>query len=242
MDTIYWILLVVILGPLIGSFLGILISPGSWFLSGCFGFAAGVMIAISFISLIPESMEAIALHWVIFAFMLGFSIMFLVDRIIPHFHPITNTDENASLERTALTLIAGIALHNLPEGFAVGASFSSMADLGLLVAIAITVHDIPETIVPVSSARALGRTRRRAFSIGWLATAPTILGLMIGIALLHIISAEAVAFSLSVTAGFMIYIAGDELLPASQGFKFPHITNFTFAAGILMVIALHMIV
>ncbi|HDP97012.1 MAG TPA: hypothetical protein ENN25_04885 [Euryarchaeota archaeon] len=122
MDTIYWILLVVILGPLIGSFLGILISPGSGFLSGCFGFAAGVMIAISFISLIPESMEAIALHWVFFAFMLGFSMMFLVDRIIPHFHPITNTDENASLERTALTLIAGYCasydrLANFPVGW-----------------------------------------------------------------------------------------------------------------------------
>ncbi|MBN1677677.1 MAG: ZIP family metal transporter [Candidatus Thermoplasmatota archaeon] len=239
MESLFVTLIVIlILGPLVGSILGILVHPTSGLLCAGFGFAAGVMISISFLDLIPESMRLLSVSWILVAFTLGFAIMFALDQLLPHFHTVANTDEKANLKRTTLTLIVGISLHNLPEGFAVGAAFGSMADLGLIVAIAIAFHDIPETLVPVASSLATSGSRTKALKMGGLVTAPTLLGFAIAAVFTEHISDVAVAFSLAMTAGIMIYISGDELIPASNSFGFTHIATFSLAMGILFVISM----
>lgn len=232
------LIIIILLGPLIGCILGIVLRPTEIFLSSGFGFAAGVMVSISFLDLIPESMCLLSVGWVAAAFLFGFTIMFALDQLLPHFHPITNTDEKANLRRTTLTVIVGISLHNLPEGFAVGAAFGSMVDLGLMVAIAIAVHDIPETIVPVASSMALSGSRTNALKMDGLVTVPTLVGLALAMLLTEFISDEAIAFTLAMTAGIMIYISGDELIPASHAFNTPHVATLSLAAGILFVISM----
>lgn len=232
------LVIILILGPLIGSILGIVLRPTSSLLCGGFGFAAGVMISISFLDLIPESMRILSVSWVVASFALGFAIMFALDQLLPHFHTITNTDERADLKRTTLTLIVGISLHNLPEGFAVGAAFGSMADLGIIVAIAIAFHDIPETIVPVASSLATSGSRAKALRTGIIMTVPTLLGFTIAAVFTEYISDEAIAFSIAMTAGIMVYISGDELIPAANKFGFTHIATFSLAAGMLFVISM----
>lgn len=165
MSTLYWIIFITLLGPAIGSIIGITIKPSNIFLCYSFGFTAGVMFAVAFFQLIPESITISSLAIVVIAFIVGFAVMYLVDQILPHFHPIPDTDEKKTFKRTAMTLLVGIAMHNLPEGFAVGASFSSMAGLGLLVAIAIALHDVPETIIPVASNYSLPKNKKRALWI-----------------------------------------------------------------------------
>lgn len=239
--TILWIIFIVLLGPVIGSILGVLIKPTNGFLCFSFSFAAGIMLAVSLIQLVPTALETIAAPWVMLAFLVGFIIMYFVDHLIPHAHGITDEDERSGLKRTSFALMVGISLHNLPEGFAVGASFSSASSLGLIVAIAISLHDLPETMIPVSTYKALGRSNREAFTYGWLATTPTILGLGIGWAVLEWVSDSAIAVALTVTAAIMIYISGDELIPASQKLGYPHLANFSMATGIILVLGLGMI-
>ncbi len=239
--SIGWIIFIVLLGPVIGSILGVLIRPTNWFLCASFSFAAGIMLAISLMQLLPEALETISAPSVMVAFLAGFVIMYVVDKSIPHVHGVTDEDERAGLRRTSIALMVGISIHNLPEGFAVGASFSSDASLGLIVAIAISLHDLPETMIPVSSFKALGKSNGEAFGYGWLATLPTILGLAIGWAVLEYVSDSVIAVALTITAAIMIYISGDELIPAAQKLGYPHLANFSVAAGIIMVLGLGMI-
>lgn len=239
--SLFWIIFIVLLGPVIGSLLGVLIRPTNWFLCLSFSFAAGIMLAVSLIQLVPAALDTISAPAVMLAFLAGFVIMYGVDKSIPHVHGVTDEDERAGLKRTSIALMVGISIHNLPEGFAVGASFSSEASLGLIVAIAISLHDLPETMIPVSAFKALGKSNREAFTYGWLATAPTLLGLGIGWAVLEWVSDSVIAVALTVTAAIMIYISGDELIPAAQKLGYPHLSNFSMAAGIIMVLGLGMI-
>lgn len=234
--------MVLLLGPAVGSVVGITMRPTPRFLCAGFAFAAGVMVAVSFLDLVPESLALISPLAVAASFLLGFLGMYAMDQLLPHFHPISDTDERATLRRTSLTLIVGVALHNLPEGFAVGASFSSTADLGLIVAIALSLHDIPETIVPVSASLAVMGKKGRAFLIGWGITAVTLVGFGVGLPLANIISGEAIAYALAATAGIMIYISSDELFPASHALKMPHTTNMSLMLGVLFVILLRLLI
>ena len=233
MNTLYWIIFIIILGPIIGSIIGITIKPSKIFLCISLGFTAGVMFGVAFFQLIPESIEISSIIVVVIAFISGFTIMAIVDQILPHFHPIPDTDEKKKFKRTAMTLVVGIALHNFPEGFAVGASFSSMTNLGLIVAIAIALHDVPETIIPVASNYSLYKNTRKALWIGLLTTIPTLIGLFLGKILLESVTNDMMAFVMVMTAGIMVYISGDELLPASQKYGYDHISNFSLASGII---------
>lgn len=234
-----FVLLALIAGPALGSLLGISIKPTASFLCSCFAFAAGVMVAVSFINLIPEALDEASPVLVALSFLAGFVLMYVLDQILPHFHPISDSDERPALSRTTLTLIVGISLHNLPEGFAVGASLASASNLGLIVALAISLHDIPETIVPVSAYLAVKRTKIGSFSVGWITTAFTLLGFFIGNSLAEAISADMIAYAIAATAGVMVYITVDELIPASLAFKMPHLTNVLLASGVLFVVLLH---
>lgn len=238
MNILYWIIVIIFLGPLIGSLTGILIKPSKLFLCISFSFAAGVMLSISFLQLIPESLSIAPIPLVLTAFVAGFVVMYLVDITVPHFHTVANSKESDSFERTALTLFVGIAIHNFPEGFAVGISFSSMMTLGLLVAISISMHTVPETIIPVASYYSLFKIRKKAFIIGWLTTVPLLIGFFIGVVFFKDVIPELLAFAMAITAGIMVYLCGDELIPASQRLGYPHAANFSIAGGVAFVLIL----
>ncbi|MBS3815356.1 MAG: ZIP family metal transporter [Hadesarchaea archaeon] len=240
MSNLIWILFIVILGPVFGTIIGILIKPSERFFCLSFSFTAGVMLAVAFFQLIPESMKELSIPIVIISFLVGFSIMFIVDQIVPHFHGVSNTPEE-SFERTSATITAGIAMHNLPEGFAIGASFSAMPELGLIVASAIALHDVPETIVPVSTSYSILGNRKKASFNGLAVTIPTLIGLFIGVLMLNWVTTNLIAIAMVITAGIMVYISGDELLPAAQDFGYKHLANFSLAGGISFVLLLGMI-
>lgn len=242
MDALYWIIFIVIVGPAFGALMGVMVKPSPRFLCISFSFAAGIMLAVSLLQLIPDALDTISIGWVVVTFLGGFILMFVVDRLLPHFHAITDEDEHEGMQRTALALMVGISLHNLPEGFAVGASFTSDDSLGLLVALAISLHDMPETLIPVASFMAIGKSKQHSFSMGALATIPTLIGLALGYALLDLVSSNIVAGAIVVTAAIMIYISGDELIPAAQKLGYPHLSNFALALGIVFVMGLAIVV
>ncbi len=232
-----WIILISISGPLLGNILGTLLKPSDKFLSVSFSFTAGVMFAISFFELIPESIAGSSVPVAAGAFFGGFALMLLVDFSIPHFHTTTGADE-PSFERTSITIYTGVIMHNLPEGFAIGAGFTLDERLGLLIAVAIALHDIPETLIPVAASFRVNKERKEAFLTGISVLLSTLAGILIGRFLLLGVPEAVIAGALGLAAGIMIYLSGDELLPAAYKFGYVHLANFSLAIGIAFIMFL----
>ena len=112
------------------------------------GFAAGIMIAASFWSLLLPAQEIAAeagmIEWmpVIFGFALGAVVLMVMDKVLPHLHPNSKDGQpegmNSNLKKSIL-LVFAITLHNIPEGFAVGVAFGAMANDGVTFASAMIV-------------------------------------------------------------------------------------------------------
>lgn len=232
-----WIILIAISGPLLGTFLGTFLKPTGKFWSVSFSFTAGVMFAVSFFELIPESISGASVPIAAGAFFGGFTLMLLVDFSIPHFHTTTGVEE-PSFEKTSTTIYTGVMMHNLPEGFAIGAGFTLDERLGLLIAVAIALHDIPETLIPVASNYRIKEKRKTAFLTGISVLLSTLAGILLGRFLLIGVPSAVIASALGIAAGIMIYLSGDELLPAAYDFGHVHLANFSLAIGIVFIMVL----
>ena len=103
MEPIYVILIISVLGPVIGSLIGVLNKPSNKFMFSMLAFAAGVMLAISFIDLIPESIKLSSVLIASIGILLGAGIMYLLDKLIPHIHPeLCRQEQGRNLKRTSI--------------------------------------------------------------------------------------------------------------------------------------------
>lgn len=224
------------LATAVGALLVILIkSPGKKMISIMMGFAAGIMIAISTLELIPESVELGGMLNTAIGFVLGALLMFALDMIVPHSHMgsgKTENEEKSKLKKMGYFIFLGIALHNLPEGLAIGAGFEAQEALGMSIAIALAIHNVPEgmaTAVPLLSG---GVSKFKVVMLTLVAGMMTPVGTAIGFALFGI-SESFVAIGLSLAAGAMIYIVSDELIPHSHG-THSHWANVGLLLGFLL--------
>lgn len=196
------------------------------------GFAAGVMIAASFWSLLSPALEFAEasygkLSWlpVAIGFLAGGFFLRLMDMIIPHIH-LTQTEAEGlqpkkHLSRTAL-LFSAITIHNFPEGLAVGVAFGAIQDgnsaalisaLGL--ALGIGLQNIPEGAALAVPLRTEGRSRWSAFVWGANSALVEPLGALLG-ALAVLAMTSLLPYALSFAAGAMIFVVVEELIPDSQ--------------------------
>ncbi len=197
--------------------------PSKPVLAGLLGFAGGIMIAISLFEMIPEALELGSAAIVAVGFLLGVGLMFILDRTTPHAHvfspdalEVENPDHAPAtrnpLLRCGYLVLFGIALHNLPEGLAIGAGLESSPQLGLTLAIAIALHNIPEGLAIGGPLRSGGLGRFKIILLTMAAGLMTPIGAVIG-QLFFTISEVFVGGSLAFAAGAMMYIALDELVP-----------------------------
>lgn len=131
-------------GTTIGGIIGVCFKRTSnKFLSFILSFASGLMLAIVCFDLIPEALEISSVLNVILGIIAGIIIMIICDILVEKKF---NTDRytNNSLLKTGIIVSIGLALHNLPEGLAIGSGFGASLILGYSLAIAICLHDIPE--------------------------------------------------------------------------------------------------
>lgn len=224
------------LATAVGALIVILIKkPGKKMISIMMGFAAGIMIAISAIELIPESIELGGLLNTAIGFSLGALLMFLLDIVVPHSHMGSGeaeNDEKAKLKKMGYFIFLGIALHNLPEGLAIGAGFEAQKALGMSIAIALAIHNVPEGMATAVPLIAGGVGKFKVVMLTLIAGMMTPVGTAIGLALFGI-SEAFVAIGLSLAAGAMIYIVSDELIPHSHG-THSHFANLGLLLGFLV--------
>jgi len=238
MDPLFWIVIIAVSGPVIGSAIGILRMPSFGYICNMLCFAAGVMLAISFLELIPES-TAISSSWIaVLGLVLGALAMYALDKTIPHIHPrLCAQEQGCNLERTSIYLILGMFLHNFPEGMAIAIGSVTETKVSITIALAIAIHNIPEGICTSAPYYHTTGKRLPAFLLSAATAVPILVGYVTARYIFEQVSAQVVALLISSTAGLMIYITADELIPHSCAGA-NHQTIFSLILGVVFVILL----
>lgn len=132
-------------GTTLGGIIGVVIKKNSnKFLSTILSFASGLMMAIICFDLIPEALGISSIINVIVGIVIGIITMIYCDVIVGKKFNSKVTKGGNTLLKTGIIISIGLAIHNFPEGLAIGSGFESSLKLGLSLAIAICLHDIPE--------------------------------------------------------------------------------------------------
>ena len=134
-------------GTTIGGIIGVVIKKHSKkFLSFVLAFSSGLMMAIICFDLIPEALEISNLISAIIGILLGIAMMIFCYKLVEKKFNIeeTNISKHNTLLKTWIIVSIGLAIHNFPEGLAIGSGLGASIKLGLSLAIAICLHDIPE--------------------------------------------------------------------------------------------------
>ena len=227
------------------------------FLAVALGFSAGVMIYVSFVEIVPKAIEFLtidhgdsgALFRMSAAFLAGLAAMALLYRVLPDLElpdpkepPVAAKIGEVAAPRTdpvllraGLMVALAITLHNFPEGIAV--FFLTLEDpsVGVPVAVAIALHNIPEGIaVAVPLYYALGK-RSWAFLVGLGSGLAEPLGALIGYAILQpFITDTVLGVLFAVVAGIMVYISLDSLLPAARQYGNGQVVIYGVIAGMAL--------
>ncbi len=201
-------------------------------LNSMLGFAAGVMIAASFWSLLKPAIEMAeesgSAGWLpaVVGFLSGGAFLFLIDKILPHLHMGLGIEKAEGIKTSwqrSILLILAITLHNIPEGLAVGVAFGALAInadpaiLGGAVALAIGIglQNFPEGAAVSIPLRREGFSRFKAFHYGQLSGIVEPIAGVLG-AYLVLALTPILPYALSFAAGAMIFVVVEELIPESQ--------------------------
>lgn len=213
-------------GTTIGGIIGVnLKNSSNKFLSFILSFASGLMIAIVCFELIPEAIQIASLPTVLLGIIIGIIMMIFCDifvdkkftKSIANHRKIdgANSSVREGLLKTGIIVSIGLAIHNFPEGLAIGSGFEASIKLGLSLAIAICLHDIPEGISMAVPMKNGGMSALKVIFYVILSGITTGIGAFFG-ALVGGISQSIIAICLAFAAGAMIYIVSGELIPESN--------------------------
>ncbi len=201
-------------------------------LEGMLGFAAGVMIAASFWSLLAPAIEmgeeGPMPAWLpaVIGFLLGGAFLYLLDKILPHLHrgmPIEASEGIQTTWQRSVLLVLAITLHNIPEGLAVGVAFGAAAAGlpsatvagGAVLALGIGLQNFPEGLAVSMPLRGEGFSRRKSFWYGQMSGMVEPLAGVVGAAAV-LLMRPLLPYALSFAAGAMIYVVIEQLIPESQ--------------------------
>ena len=212
-------------------------NPRERTLSALFGLAAGIMLAVIVLDLLPSALEQGTFRQTAAGFSIGIIIMLVLDLVLSQiFPPLKSNNQTAYFRKMGYLVGIGIALHDLPEGIAIAAGFSAQQHLGLVIAVAIGLHNIPEgmaTATPLKIGKVPDLT---ILLLNIVLSMFTPVGAFIGLLLLNL-SPGHVALLLAVAAGAMTYIVKNELLPESRR-RHPNYATLGGIIGFLFILVL----
>jgi ZIP family zinc transporter len=223
-------------------------------LDAMLGFAAGVMIAASYWSLLAPAIEmAEESHlpaWMpaTFGFLMGGGFLWIIDKLLPHLHPGFPKEEAEGVStswRRSILLVLAITIHNIPEGLAVGVAFGALAadlpsaTLGGAVALAlgIGIQNFPEGTAVSVPLRREGLSRLKSFWYGQLSGVVEPAAGVLG-AVAVIFMRPILPYALAFAAGAMIYVVVEELIPESQLQKHTDVATIGAMSGFAVMMTL----
>lgn len=209
-------------GTTLGGIIGVSFKRTSnRFLSFILSFASGLMLSIVCFDLIPESMEIASISNTVIGVILGVACMIVCDMLVQKkvnnvvVAPLGDPNHINNLLKTGIIVSIGLAIHNFPEGLAIGSGFEASIKLGYSLALAICLHDIPEGIsmgVPMKNG---GMKKSKVIFYVVMSGVTTGIGAFFG-ALVGSISQTIIAMCLAFAGGAMLYIVSGELIPESN--------------------------
>lgn len=219
---------------------------------GFLGFAAGVMIAASVWSLLIPAIEMAQeqgkIGWIPAAggFVLGGAFLLLLDSVLPHLHPNSESPEgmSSSLKRTTM-LVFAVTLHNIPEGMAVGLAFG-LAGTGnttvtiasaIALAVGIGLQNFPEGAAISLPLKKEGLSNKKAFFLGALSGIVEPIGGVLAVLVVGSIQGVMPWF-LSFAAGAMVYVVAEELIPEANSGEHSNIGTIGVMFGFLVMMIL----
>lgn len=207
------------------------------FLSASLGLSAGVMIYVSFMELMPEAVHQLQKIYtgklpdiyMLLAFFFGIGLIALIDKLVPEdenpheMHLTSEMQSSHKLKRTGILMALAIGIHNFPEGLATFTSALTNMEIAVPIVFAIAIHNIPEGIaVSMPIFHATGN-RRKAFTLSFLSGMSEPIGALLGyLFLLPFWTPTVHALLLAFVSGIMIYISFDELLPGTEKYGHHH--------------------
>ena len=219
------------------------------------GFAAGVMLYVSFVEILPHSIEELVAYYDdnerlgttygVLAFFVGMLLVGIIDKIIPHAEnphefaiqepgkpPVQQPEK---LMRIGVLTALALALHNFPEGMATFVTALDDPQLGTTIAIAIAIHNIPEGIAVSMPIYFATGNRFQAFKYSFLSGVVEPLGAVVGYWVLYpYMTPNVMGLLLAGVAGIMVFISLDQLLPAAEEYGEHHLSIYGVVLGMIV--------
>jgi zinc transporter, ZIP family len=266
--NIFLLSLVASLGTGLGGLLAVLRKPGKRSFGMLMGFTGGVMISLSFLELVNQAWKLEGFWTATIGFGAGAFFMLLIDMLVPHIRfeeieakrndkvafqqeaegsrfgryrhrhfQVGDRISDPKLYKTGLLLAVGITIHNLPEGIAVGAGYLHTPQFGIMIALAILLHNIPEGIATTLPLCKSGMNKWKACRIALFSGMVEPVGALVAALFLNTFQALVPA-SLAFAGGVMMFITLDELIPTAREHGHQHSTAVGIILGSLFVFVL----
>ena len=192
-------------------------------------FAIGALLGAAFLEIIPHAFELGEAHQVAFSILAGIFGFFLLEKLLLWRHCHTEHCEvhDHDRGRSGALIVVGDTVHNFLDGVLIAAAFLQSTELGVVTAVAIIAHEIPQEVGDFLILLHSGYSRVRALAMNVLSSAATVLGGLLGyFALQHVVEFEAVL--LGIVAASMIYVAVADLIPGLH--RRPELRDTAFQA------------
>jgi ZIP family zinc transporter len=265
--TAFLLSLIAGMGTGLGGLIAVIRRPGPRLYGFLMGITAGVMITLSFLELVSEAWELQGYVTATVGFTLGAIFMLVLDVTIPHVRfgeeeiphkNVSNREEPVRPQRrgrhrfrrlnhdqpidyallnSGILIAIGITIHNIPEGIAVGASYMHAPSFGVFIALAILLHNIPEGIATALPLCKSGVCRWDSFRVAFLSGFAEPFGALF--AALFLTSFQSlIPGALAFAGGVMVFITLDELIPAAREHGHHHSTAIGIILGAIFVFIL----
>lgn len=208
------------------------------------GFSAGVMIYVSFMELLPQATGELAKIYTsktaealtILFFFIGTLFAWLIDYMLPSHHLENKTlNKETKLKRVGLFTALVLAVHNFPEGLTTFMATLTNTPTGISIALAIALHNIPEGISVALPIYHATNNKQKAFWYATLSGLAEPAGALLGFLVLrNFLKGPAFGFAFALTAGIMVYISLDELLPTAHEYGQGHKIIWGILGGMLI--------
>lgn len=233
-------------------------NPSERLMDGALGFAAGVMLAASFTSLILPGIEAGGIFPVMIGVAIGALILDRSDAWVPHVHVLvtgrmrergrTNPDaasdddgtRNARIQSVVLFIVA-ITLHNMPEGLAVGVGFGAeSANLGnaLSLMLAIGIQNIPEGLAVAVAMRNAGMGTLTYAAITGIRSGLVEIPLALLGAAVVAVAEPLLPYAMGFAAGAMLYVISNEIIPETHSRGYERVATLGLIVGVIIMLTL----
>ena len=215
------------------------------------GFAAGVMVAASFWSLLEpalessESMGKLSFVPAAAGFLVGMGFLLVLDMVTPHMHMNKEGEGPQSGLKKTTKLILAVTLHNIPEGMAVGVVYANLiggnslvsAAGALALAIGIAIQNFPEGAIVSMPLRGEGMSKGKTFWYGVLSGAVEPVAAVITVFAFSLVTA-LLPYMLAFAAGAMIYVVVEELIPEMSEGEHSNLGTIAFSIGFVLMMVL----